>query len=152
MYMRLTYSPNRVQKFSSAGTFHIDVGQHGKRQRPVSQWLWWHRCRFGRRCLRLRPGQPPGSEVHFYRNVHHEPGERAGTGDNQFDSPQDIAVDSSNNVYVVDTSNNRVQKFTSTGTFITKWGTSGSGDGQFNGPQGIAVDSSGTVYVADYRQ
>jgi hypothetical protein len=60
-----------------------------------------------------------------------------------------VAVDSSDNVYVVDSNNNRVQKFTSTGTFITQWGTMGVGNGQFNAPQGIGVDSSGTVYVAD---
>ena len=45
--------------------------------------------------------------------------------------------------------NNRIQKFTSDGTFITKLGTEGSGNGQFRYPWGIAVDSSGRVYVAD---
>jgi DNA-binding beta-propeller fold protein YncE len=52
-------------------------------------------------------------------------------------------------VYVSDLHNNRIQKFTSDGTFITKWGTEGSGDGQFAYPFGIAVHSSGRVYVAD---
>ena len=51
-----------------------------------------------------------------------------------------IAVDSSGNVYVADSDNNRIQKFDSNGNFITKWGSNGSGDGQFNGPIGIAVD------------
>ena len=60
-----------------------------------------------------------------------------------------VAVDSSGNVYVADTNNNRIQKFDSSGTFITKWGSSGTGDGQFEYPTGIAVDSSGNVYVAD---
>ena len=45
--------------------------------------------------------------------------------------------------------NNRIQKFDSSGNFITKWGSNGSGDGQFNGPQGVAVDGSGNVYVVD---
>ena len=46
--------------------------------------------------------------------------------------------------------NDRIQKFDSSGTFLTKWGSSGSGDGQFDGPVGVATDSSGNVYVADY--
>ena len=45
--------------------------------------------------------------------------------------------------------NNRIQKFTSSGGFITKWGTYGTGNGQFNYPIGVAVDSTGNVYVAD---
>ncbi|MBF0564727.1 MAG: hypothetical protein HQK89_05745 [Nitrospirae bacterium] len=66
-----------------------------------------------------------------------------------FNGPSGIAVDSSGNVYVADTSNNRIQKFNSSGQFIAKWGSQGNGDGQFYQPFGIAVDSSGNVYVAD---
>jgi len=53
------------------------------------------------------------------------------------------------NVYVADTGNHRIQKFTPDGTFVTKWGSQGRGDGQFKKPFGVAVDSSGNVYVAD---
>ena len=53
------------------------------------------------------------------------------------------------NVYVADTSNSRVEKFDSSGAFVTKWGSLGSGDGRFNGPEGLALDASGNVYVAD---
>ena len=63
--------------------------------------------------------------------------------------PYGVAVDSSGNVYVADSANNRIQKFNSSGYFITKWGSLGSGDGQFFSPGGVAVDSSGNVYVAD---
>ena len=35
----------------------------------------------------------------------------SGTGNGQFMSPSGIAVDSSNNVYVADAGNNRIQKF-----------------------------------------
>jgi DNA-binding beta-propeller fold protein YncE len=53
-------------------------------------------------------------------------------------------------VYVADFWNNRVEKFTSSGTFIKQWGSYGAGPSQFNNPAGVAVDSSGNVYVTDY--
>ena len=59
------------------------------------------------------------------------------------------AVDASGNVYVADTGNHRIQKFSSTGVFITKWGSFGSENGQFFSPMGIEVDASGDVYIAD---
>jgi hypothetical protein len=65
----------------------------------------------------------------------------SGAGDGQFNIPEQIAVDSSDSVYVTDVNNHRVQKFSSTGTYITQWGTPGD-------PLGIAVDASGNVYVA----
>jgi len=45
--------------------------------------------------------------------------------------------------------NDRVQKFTAAGVFITQWGNRGSGPGQFDRPWGIAVDWYGNVYVTD---
>jgi hypothetical protein len=58
-------------------------------------------------------------------------------------------VDSSNDVYVADSSNSRIEKFTSNGSYLTQWGSTGSGNGQFEYPGGIAVDSSNNVYVVD---
>jgi DNA-binding beta-propeller fold protein YncE len=72
-----------------------------------------------------------------------------GTGDGQFYHPSGLAVDSSGNVYVADTGNNRIQKFDLDGNYITKWGSYGTGDGQFSTPSDVAVDSLGNVYVAD---
>jgi tripartite motif-containing protein 71 len=37
--------------------------------------------------------------------------------------PSGVAVDSSGNVFVSDSGNDRIQKFTNTGTFIRKWST-----------------------------
>lgn len=37
-----------------------------------------------------------------------------------------VALDGSDNVYVTDQDNGRIQKFTSDGEFITKWGSSGT--------------------------
>jgi len=76
----------------------------------------------------------------------------SGSGNGQFNNPYSVAVDSSGNVYVADTGNNRIQTFSSTGTYQTQWGTSGSGNGQFHAPIGVAVNSTdGYVYVGDSR-
>ena len=69
--------------------------------------------------------------------------------DRQFYYPSGIAADSAGNVYVADTYNNRVQKFTSSGAFVTKWGGEGAGNGQFVSVCAIAVDGAGNVYVGD---
>ena len=68
-----------------------------------------------------------------------------GPGDGQFDRPAAAVVDTAGHVYVADTQNHRIEKFTANGTFITQWGGSGPGDGQFDQPAGIAVDSAGNV-------
>jgi sugar lactone lactonase YvrE len=62
-----------------------------------------------------------------------------------------MAFDQDDNLYMVDSLNNRVQKFTKDGKFIAKWGTAGSGDGEFNMPWGIDIDTEGQVYVTDWR-
>ena len=76
----------------------------------------------------------------------------------QFNFPTGVAVDGAGNLYIADTSNQRIRKVDSTGTIITiaGTGTSGfSGDGgdavqaQFNFPYGVAVDSAGNLYIAD---
>ena len=73
----------------------------------------------------------------------------AGAGTSQFNFPNDVALDASGNIYVVDLSNNRIQKFNSSTEYVTQWGFSGTGEGGFSSPQGLAVDASGNVYVAD---
>ena len=58
-------------------------------------------------------------------------------------------MDGAGNVYVTDSSNHRVQKFTPEGRFLAKWGIFGTKDGEFWLPKGIAVDGEGNVYIAD---
>ena len=67
-----------------------------------------------------------------------------GSGNGQFSSPVSVAADSSGNLYVTESTNNRVQKFTSDGVYLTQWGS-------LSIPFGIAVDSSDNVYVAEYN-
>jgi DNA-binding beta-propeller fold protein YncE len=84
----------------------------------------------------------------------------AGTGNGQFNFPQDVAVDS-NHLYVADKMNHRIQKFAidynaNTLTWEATWGrnggdgTSGSGQGEFWRPTGIAINPADHhVFVAD---
>lgn len=72
----------------------------------------------------------------------------SGSGNGQFSAPSGVALDAGGNVYVADTGNHRIQKFTSAGTYVSQWGGFGSGNGQFSSPNGIAI-AGGNVYVVD---
>ena len=62
-----------------------------------------------------------------------------------------MAFDRQDNLYMVDSGNNRIQKFTKDGAYLGQWGSKGDGDGQFDLPWGIDIDSVGDIYVADWR-
>jgi hypothetical protein len=68
----------------------------------------------------------------------------------KLDQPYGVALDKSENVYVADYGNHRVDKFDSTGNYIKSWGPYGTFGGQFSNGEGIAVSDSGIVYVTDY--
>jgi hypothetical protein len=81
-----------------------------------------------------------------------------GSGEDQFEEPSGVAVsEATGDVYVVDKGNNRVEQFTSTGTYIGQFNGSGAPTGPLSSPSGIAVDNSGNpvdpsngdVYVVD---
>jgi uncharacterized repeat protein (TIGR02543 family) len=77
----------------------------------------------------------------------------------ELNSPFEVAVDSSGNVYIADMSNSRIRKVDTSGYISTIVGTGNngySGDGgaatnaELNNPAGVAVDSSGNLYIADF--
>ena len=73
----------------------------------------------------------------------------AGSGAGQWGNCLGIAVDDSQHVFLVDETNHRVEKFSSTGDFMLQWGSFGTASGQFSFPTYIAVDASSNVYVTD---
>ena len=75
---------------------------------------------------------------------------QAGTTEETFDRPADIAFGPDDELYVADGyGNSRVVKFDANGNFLKAWGTPGSGPGEFNLVHSLAVDSRGNVYVSD---
>jgi len=84
-------------------------------------------------------------------------GDGAAATSAQLDTPTGIAVDSTGNLYIADSHNQRIRKV-SNGTITTFAGTGTpgfSGDGaaataaQLSLPSGVAVDSTGNLYIAD---
>lgn len=77
-------------------------------------------------------------------------GTNAGSGPGQFRGATDLAIDNRNgDIYVVDSGNNRVQRFDRDGRFISQFGGAGRGAGQLDRPFGIAIDRDGYIYIAD---
>ena len=115
---------NRIQRFDSSGTF---------------ERMW------GRDVNQTNPGD-------LCTAASGDTCQTAGPilGDGHFQVPMGVATDAAgNNVYVADTSTNRIQKFDPAGTFDITWGFSGSGNGQFLLPNDVDTDADGSVYVAD---
>jgi uncharacterized protein (TIGR03437 family) len=72
--------------------------------------------------------------------------------------PTALAIDSQGNLYIADTSANRVRMVTAGGLMVSIAGTGAAGysgdngpalSAQFNGPAGISLDASGNIYVGD---
>ncbi|HTK10251.1 MAG TPA: NHL repeat-containing protein [Ktedonobacteraceae bacterium] len=84
-----------------------------------------------------------------------------GVSANSLNQPSGLALDSSGNLYVADTTNNRVLYFPSGsttatrvygqgGSFTTNSGNKGGvGPDTLDTPAGVSLDSSGNLYVAD---
>lgn len=66
-----------------------------------------------------------------------------------FWGPRDVAIDPEGNVWVADTGNGRILKFTGDGAFLSGLGKPGSELGQLREPVGIEIAANGDIFVAD---
>ena len=96
----------------------------------------------------------PGAAIKKFEMGNRTPvlkfGTNAGSGPGQLRGATDLAIDNRNgDIYVVDSGNNRVQRFDRDGRFIESFGSAGRGNGQFDRPFGIAIDKDGYIFVSD---
>lgn len=74
-----------------------------------------------------------------------------GTEGGLFNQPWGLGLGPDGAVYVADTWNHRIQKFSAEGEFLTMWGYFGQGEqpSAFWGPRDVAVSPDGRVFVTD---
>ncbi len=72
-----------------------------------------------------------------------------GVEEGQFIGPSGMALDGSGDLWVADSGNDRVEKYSPEGEYLASLGGSGSGEGKLLDPAAVAVDASGNVWVAD---
>lgn len=74
----------------------------------------------------------------------------SGSGENQLNSPSDVAYEGSAGAFVSDSGNNRIAKYSGSGEFLGTFGSVGSGNGKLSEPQALAgTQDEGYVWVAD---
>jgi hypothetical protein len=73
----------------------------------------------------------------------------SGAGNSEFDTVTGVAVDSANNLYVVDSGNKKIKKFNSDGGYIKTFETGTLNNTTYSQPSKIAVNSDSKVYVSD---
>ena len=136
---------NRIQKFTSDGKFMLAAPNNlglnfpaGIAIHPRSKKLYVADANNG--CIKILNS----SDLTFFNSFGSH-----GRDDGQLYLPMDVAFDSTGNVYVTDSYNDRIQVFTAEGQFVTKFGRHDSDDGELNCPNGICIDSEGVVYVSE---
>ena len=145
LYVTDTHN-HRIQKFDSNGQFILKWGTFGSGH---GQLAFPSRLAFDSNDI-LYVTEPDNGRVQKFDTN----GQFVGTiAEGELSFPVGIDLDSNDNVYVAESGNvgnpSRVDKFTSSGQFITSWGSLGTGVGQFNQPKGLTLDANDDVYVAD---
>ena len=74
---------------------------------------------------------------------------KAGSGPGELFHPTNIAIGPNGDVYVAETNNFRVQRFSAEGQSLQVIGQVGDKPGSFARPKGLAIDRQGRIYVGD---
>jgi DNA-binding beta-propeller fold protein YncE len=73
-----------------------------------------------------------------------------GEGPGQFRRAEGVGIDSSDNLFVADSCNHRVQVFSRDGKFIREHGKAGAGPGELSYPYDVRVDRAGYEFVCEF--
>ncbi len=94
---------------------------------------------------------PTGKTLHAWGSFGDSSFSEEGAPEGTFNEPWGIAISPEGDVYVADTWNHRIQKFSPVGHFLMQWGYFGQAETStaFWGPRDIAIDDSGRIYVTD---
>ncbi|MGN6373586.1 MAG: virginiamycin B lyase family protein, partial [Solirubrobacteraceae bacterium] len=143
---------SRVQEFNAKGEFVRAFGSKGTGEGQFEN-VWGVATDGEGHVWTLEPGSKsesaPRVQEFSSEGIYIGQFGKEGTGQVQFKAPKGIAVDSSDNIWIADSGNNRVQEIKPNGEFIRAFGAEGTGNGQFKNPYGIAIDAEGDVWVAD---
>lgn len=142
-------SAKDVKVFDPLGMLVRVIGSNGELERPVDVAP----NESGDRIYVLDAGGI-SSELHrviIFNAEGNKIGEigRRGSGQGEFNLPNQLTVGKDGNLYVLDAKNFRVQVFTSEGEFIRAWGKVGRNLGDLARPRGIATDKENNVYITD---
>ena len=74
---------------------------------------------------------------------------KAGSKEGELYYPTNMVIGPDEYLYVSETGNFRIQKFTLDGKFVRRYGEIGDRPGQFSRPKGVAVDREGYIYTVD---
>ena len=74
---------------------------------------------------------------------------KPGSAKGELFHPTNLALGPAGDVYIVETSNFRVQRFKQNGATVRTYGRVGDAPGQFSRPKGIAIDQNGRLFVGD---
>ena len=130
---------NRVQKFNINGHYLLQFGNGGGYKLKSAEGITAHGYKVyvaDDRNKRIAVFQTNGQFCTSFDSEH-------------LSGPCDVAVNTNNQLLVVDINNHCVVTFTLDGHYVGKFGTQGSGRGQLSNPRALAIDINGFILVAD---
>ena len=140
---------DRFQKFTNDGQFLVSVGTTGtgplQFNKPMDVAFNFHNKKVYVVDNENHRIQVLNSDLTFSNII----GGKRSSKDGDFAYPWSATFDSTGNVYIADSGNNRIQVYTASGKFLRKLGRCGKGKGELHWPVSVALDSRGMVLVSE---